>query len=136
MQVNQGGGGDFKTINEAIKSIPTGNTKRVIIKLAPGEYKEKVTIDKKKPFITLMGDPKAMPVLTFDGTAAQYGTVNSASLIILSDYFIAENIIVKVYIYLQLNANGTSVQVVVKMCNLYIYILLHTYIELCAGTRW
>ncbi|KAJ0233831.1 pectinesterase 48 [Hirschfeldia incana] len=88
-------GGEFKTLTDALKSIPTKNTKRVIIKMAPGEYKEKVTIDKKKPFITLMGDPKAMPVLTFDGTAAQYGTVNSASLIILSDYFIAENIIVK-----------------------------------------
>ncbi|KAF3540917.1 hypothetical protein F2Q69_00018519 [Brassica cretica] len=88
-------GGEFKTLTDALKSIPEKNTKRVIIKMAPGEYKEKVTIDKKKPFITLMGDPKAMPVLTFDGTAAQYGTVNSASLIILSDYFIAVNIIVK-----------------------------------------
>lgn len=91
-------GGEFKTLTDALKSVPEKNTKRVIIKMAPGEYKEKVTLDKKKPFITLMGDPKAMPVLTFDGTAAQYGTVNSASLIILSDYFIAVNIIVKVYI--------------------------------------
>lgn len=98
-------GGEFKTLTDALKSIPEKNTKRVIIKMAPGEYKEKVTIDKKKPFITLMGDPKAMPVLTYDGTAAQYGTVNSASLIILSDYFIAVNIIVKVYI--NNYANGT-----------------------------
>ncbi|KAG2310059.1 hypothetical protein Bca52824_021616 [Brassica carinata] len=97
-------GGEFKTLTDALKSIPEKNTKRVIIKMAPGEYKEKVTIDKTKPFITLMGDPKAMPVITFDGTAAQYGTVNSASLIILSDYFIAVNIIVKVYINNYANA--------------------------------
>lgn len=109
-------GGEFKTLTDALKSIPEKNTKRVIIKMAPGEYKEKVTIDKKKPFITLMGDPKAMPVLTFDGTAAQYGTVNSASLIILSDYFIAVNIIVKVYI--NNYANGTSRQITHKLKNM------------------
>ena len=88
-------GGEFKTIMDAIASVPAENTKRVIIKIAPGEYKEKVTIDRNKPFITLMGDCKAMPVITFDATAAQFGTVDSASLIILSDYFMAVNIIVK-----------------------------------------
>ncbi|CAA0326845.1 unnamed protein product [Arabidopsis thaliana] len=88
-------GGEFKTLTDAIKSVPAGNTKRVIIKMAPGEYKEKVTIDRNKPFITLMGQPNAMPVITYDGTAAKYGTVDSASLIILSDYFMAVNIVVK-----------------------------------------
>ncbi|KAF8088886.1 hypothetical protein N665_0527s0006 [Sinapis alba] len=71
------------------------NKERVIIKLGHGEYKEKVTIDRNKPFITLYGEPNAMPVLTFDGTAAEYGTVDSATLIVLSDYFMAVNIIVK-----------------------------------------
>ncbi|KAJ4883291.1 Pectinesterase PPME1 [Raphanus sativus] len=88
-------GGEFKTLTDAIKSVPAANTKRVIIKIAPGEYREKVTIDRNKPFITLMGDPKAMPVITFDGTAAKFGTVDSATLIILSDYFMAVNIVVK-----------------------------------------
>jgi len=89
-------GCEFKTLTDAIKSVPAGNTKRVIIKMAPGEYREKVTIDRNKPFITLMGQPNAMPVITYDGTAAKYGTVDSASLIILSDYFMAVNIVVKV----------------------------------------
>lgn len=100
MQVKQNGRGHFKTITEAINSVRTGNTRRVIIKIGPGVYKEKVTIDRNKPFITLYGHPNAMPVLTFDGTAAQYGTVDSATLIVLSDYFMAVNIIVKVYIYI------------------------------------
>ncbi|CAG7888940.1 unnamed protein product [Brassica rapa] len=91
----QNGRGDFKTLTEAINSVPVGNKERVIIKLGHGEYKEKVTIDRNKPFITLYGNPNAMPVLTFDGTAVEYGTVDSATLIVLSDYFMAINIIVK-----------------------------------------
>ncbi|KAH0942800.1 hypothetical protein HID58_002437 [Brassica napus] len=93
--VRQNGRGDFKTLTEAINSVPVGNKERVIIKLGHGEYKEKVTIDRNKPFITLYGNPNAMPVLTFDGTAVEYGTVDSATLIVLSDYFMAINIIVK-----------------------------------------
>ncbi|XP_010523329.1 PREDICTED: pectinesterase PPME1-like [Tarenaya hassleriana] len=95
IRVNKNGGGDFKTLNAAINSIPAGNTKRVIIKLGPGEYREKVTIDRNKPFVTLYGQPNAMPVLTYDGTAAKYGTVDSATFIVLSDYFMAVNVIFK-----------------------------------------
>ncbi|KAJ0248822.1 putative pectinesterase 63 [Hirschfeldia incana] len=94
-RVKQNGRGDFKTLTEAINSVPVGNKERVIIKLGHGEYKEKITIDRNKPFITLYGDPNAMPLLTFDGTAAEYGTVDSATLIVLSDYFMAVNVIVK-----------------------------------------
>lgn len=99
MQVNQGGGGDFKTINEAIKSIPTGNTKRVIIKLAPGVYREKVTVDVGRPFVTLMGKPGAETNLTFDGTASKFGTVESATLIVWAQYFMAANLHIKVRIF-------------------------------------
>ncbi|XP_010523318.1 PREDICTED: pectinesterase PPME1-like [Tarenaya hassleriana] len=95
IRVNKNGGGDFNTLTAAINSIPSGNARRVIIKLGPGEYREKVTIGRTKPFVTLYGQPNAMPVLTFNGKATQYGTFNSATLIVLSDYFTAVNIIVK-----------------------------------------
>ncbi|XVF11322.1 hypothetical protein REPUB_Repub08aG0017300 [Reevesia pubescens] len=94
IKVKQGGGGDFDTITKAIESVPSGNAKRVIISIAPGSYREKITIDRNKPFITLYGDPKSMPTLTFDGTAKKYGTVDSATLIVMSDYFVAANIII------------------------------------------
>ncbi|KAM6555618.1 hypothetical protein CsatB_002637 [Cannabis sativa] len=89
------GSGDFKTLQEAVNSVPNGNTKRVMIVLGGGEYKEKVKIERSKPFITLYGSPKAVPTLTYDGTAAKYGTVDSATLIVESDYFVAANIIIK-----------------------------------------
>ncbi|KAK8676127.1 hypothetical protein V6N13_034181 [Hibiscus sabdariffa] len=83
------GGGDFDTITKAIESVPIGNSKRVIISIAPGVYNEKITIDRNKPYVTLLGDPKNMPNVTFDGTAKKYGTVDSATVIALSSYFVA-----------------------------------------------
>ncbi|XP_010452709.1 PREDICTED: probable pectinesterase 49 [Camelina sativa] len=90
--VNQKGGGDFTSINAAIKSIPVGNKIRVIIKLAPGVYKEKVTVDVGRPFVTLLGKPGAETNLTFHGTSAKYGTVESATLIVWAKYFMAANL--------------------------------------------
>ncbi|CAA7026922.1 unnamed protein product [Microthlaspi erraticum] len=93
--VNPKGQAQFHSLTDALNSVPEGNKKRVIIRMAPGEYVEKVTIDQEKPFITLVGDPNNMPIISYDGTAAEYGTVDSASLIILSDYFMAVNIVVR-----------------------------------------
>ncbi|MBA0861708.1 hypothetical protein Goshw_000091 [Gossypium schwendimanii] len=90
--VRQGGGGEFNSVKKAIESVALGNTKRVIISIGPGVYKEKIKIERGKPFITLLGDPKNMPNLTFGGTAKEYGTVNSATLIAESNYFVAANL--------------------------------------------
>ncbi|CAI9772142.1 unnamed protein product [Fraxinus pennsylvanica] len=93
IKLKSDGSGDFKTINDAIKTIPDGNTKRVILSLAPGNYREKVKIGMYKPFITFYGeDPNNMPVLVFGGTAKKYNTVESATLIVESDYFNAVNL--------------------------------------------
>ncbi|KAK9290685.1 hypothetical protein L1049_008859 [Liquidambar formosana] len=95
IRVRKDGSGNFKTVTDAIKSIPSGNTKRVIVFIGFGVYNEKVTIDRTRPFVTLYGAPGAMPTLSYGGTAKQYGTVNSASLIVESDYFTAANIIIQ-----------------------------------------
>ncbi|KAK5777287.1 hypothetical protein PVK06_045254 [Gossypium arboreum] len=76
IKVMQGGGGEFHTITKAIESVPSGNAKRVIISIGPGSYKEKIRIERNKPFITLVGDPKNMPNLTFDGTANYFVGAN------------------------------------------------------------
>ncbi|OIW04635.1 hypothetical protein TanjilG_07770 [Lupinus angustifolius] len=94
IKVMQNGKGKFKTINQAIKSIPKGNTKRVIIYIGSGTYREKIKIEREKPFITLYGAPGSMPNLTYGGTALKYGTVDSATLIVESDYFVAVNMII------------------------------------------
>ena len=96
IKVRQDGSGKFKTITEALQTINAGNKKRIIISIGPGEYKEKIKVERFKPYITFVGDPNNRPVLTLDGNAAKYGTVDSASLIIESDYFVRANLIVKV----------------------------------------
>ncbi|OAY45430.1 hypothetical protein MANES_07G060100v8 [Manihot esculenta] len=95
IKISKDGKGDFRTLTDAIKSIPSGNKQRVIMKIGPGVYTEKITIDMNKPFITFLGAPNAMPTLAFGGTALEYGTVDSASVMVLSDYFMATYIIFK-----------------------------------------
>lgn len=96
--MRQDGSGKFKTISDAVKHVKIGSTKRVVITIGPGEYKEKVKIDEFKQYITLLGtDPNNRPTITFAGTAAEFGTEDSATLIVEADYFVATNIIVSVY---------------------------------------
>ncbi|CAL2235805.1 unnamed protein product [Prunus armeniaca] len=95
IKVMKDGSGQFKTITDAINSIPADNTKRVIVYIGEGEYEEKITIPRNKPFVTFFGSPTKMPTLTFAGTAQKYGTVNSATVIAESDYFMAANVIIK-----------------------------------------
>ncbi|CAH9100793.1 unnamed protein product [Cuscuta epithymum] len=92
IKVSSDGKGKFKTISDAINSVPAGNTQRVVISLAGGTYKERVKIERNKPFITLYGDPANRPTIVFDSTAAKDGTVYSATVYVLSDYFSAVNI--------------------------------------------
>ncbi|KAK8934900.1 Pectinesterase PPME1 [Platanthera zijinensis] len=93
--VRQDGNGDFSTISGAIASVPENNRRRVVIRIGPGIYREKVKIEQTKPFITFSGGNRrhAMPVITYDGTAAMNGTFNSGTVIVESNYFIASNII-------------------------------------------
>jgi len=95
IRVRQKGGGDFKTITDAVKSIPLKNTQRVIVDIGDGVYTEKVTIGVDQPFVTFYGSSKSMPTLAFGGTAKQYGTDDSATLIVMGDYFVAANMIIK-----------------------------------------
>ncbi|CAN0906135.1 Pectinesterase PPME1 [Linum grandiflorum] len=95
IKVRPDGSGQFTTLTDAINSIPSGNTRRVIIDLGSGLYTEKVMIERSRPFITLIGDPNAMPILQFGGTAREFGTVYSATLQVEGDYFVATNVIFK-----------------------------------------
>lgn len=98
--VRQDGRGDFKKVSDAVKSVPSGNTCRTIIKIYKGVYKERFKIDRSRPFITLYGDPLNMPTISGYGTAKQYGTYESATVSVDADNFVAVNIIFEVLQYL------------------------------------
>ncbi|KAJ4708841.1 Pectinesterase [Melia azedarach] len=90
--VRKDGKGDFSTVSEAVKSIPSGNARRVVVKIGGGEYWEKITVDSSKKFVTFYGDPNDVPKIVFNGTALQFGTVYSATVAVESDYFMAVNV--------------------------------------------
>nr|XP_043613827.1 pectinesterase 2-like [Erigeron canadensis] len=95
IKVMKKGDGDFTTIKEAVNSIPPKNKQRVIIFIGPGEYPEKIKLERDKKFVTFLGDPKKMPTLVFNGNAATYTTVESGTLTVDGDYFVAANLHIK-----------------------------------------
>ena len=90
----------FKTVQAAVNSVPTNNTKRTVIFIKSGRYYEKITIN--SPNISLIGENPMTTVLTYDVAAGTpkpdgtgtYGTSGSASVTINSGAinFTAENI--------------------------------------------
>jgi PelA/Pel-15E family pectate lyase len=60
--VDAAGGGDFKTIQEAINSLPEQATSPRVILIRKGIYHEKIFIEKN--FVTLVGEDKTKTIIT------------------------------------------------------------------------
>merc|ERR1719480_162280 len=56
IKVRKDGSGDYKTVTEAVESVPSGNSERVIIYIGGGTYQEKINIEKSKAYITFYGE--------------------------------------------------------------------------------
>lgn len=87
----------FPTIQSAILSVPQENTEPVIIRLAPGTYREKLVID--RPFLHLQGDSPETTRIVFGDYAKKpwedgfpCGTFRSYSVLVDTHDFSAENI--------------------------------------------
>ncbi|OAY30575.1 pectinesterase PPME1 [Manihot esculenta] len=96
IKVRADGSGEFKTITDAVKSIPAKNTQRIIVDIGPGTYTEKVIIEEDKPFITFLGpEGGERPTLAFGDTAAKTVAPYTATLEVDSDFFVASNLIIQ-----------------------------------------
>lgn len=100
--------GAFGSVAEALNSIPADCARPVTILIAPGVYREKLTVD--KPFVTLLGtgESSADTVLTYDDYAnfimedgMKRGTFRSYSLFIDAHDVTLRNLTVE-------NASGDS----------------------------
>lgn len=96
VHVSKDASSKFKTIQEALNSIPLQNNRRVIVSIAAGVYREKIRVT--LPFITFLGDPTNQPIVIGNDTAhniggdgKKLGTLNSATVAVDSNYFIAVN---------------------------------------------
>jgi pectinesterase len=93
------GSGDYKTVQEAVDAVPARNSQRFVILIKPGIYKSHLVVPKDKPFITLRGEDAAKTILTNDlhvkslgADGKEVGTIGSASTVVSSNDFSAENI--------------------------------------------
>ncbi|OEL28979.1 hypothetical protein BAE44_0010003 [Dichanthelium oligosanthes] len=74
LQVAPPGKGDgeaFPTVQAAVDAVPLGNRARVVIRLAPGVYREPVYVAKTKNFITIAGAAPEATVISWDNTATR-----------------------------------------------------------------
>ena len=67
MIVAHDGTGDFKTIQEAINSLPKDNQTPITIFIKSGVYKEKLHLE--VPYVTLKGEDAKKTILTYDDYA-------------------------------------------------------------------
>ena len=93
------GSSKFRTIQAALDAVPEGNSKRTVIVIKPGIYKEVLTIDSRKSFITLKGSGTKNTIITFDNHAGKQtengDTINtwtSPTVFVYGNDFRAEDI--------------------------------------------
>jgi pectinesterase len=67
----KGDGEAFPTVQAAVDAVPLGNRARVVIRLAPGVYREPVYVAKTKNFITIAGAAPEATVISWDNTATR-----------------------------------------------------------------
>ncbi|HMI84685.1 MAG TPA: pectinesterase family protein, partial [Polyangiaceae bacterium] len=86
------GSGQFLTVQAAVNSISAGSTAPTQIRIAPGTYKEKLTVTNRR-FMTFCGKDAMTTILTYDDNATSAGgTTAGASTNISASDFSAENI--------------------------------------------
>jgi len=100
--VAKDGSGNYTTIREAIQAVPTGLTAPFRIFIKNGTYLEKDTIPSNKPFIQLVGESVAKTIISWNDFSGKpipgggnYGTSNSATLVINANDFSMVNITVE-----------------------------------------
>jgi len=95
--VSKDGSGDFKTIKEAIQSLPLFNYQRTVIFVKDGVYKEKIRID--LDFITLRGESREKTILQYSQLRSDWiankDSIGAAVINLNGDDFILENMTVE-----------------------------------------
>ncbi|MXN92331.1 pectin esterase [Flavobacterium sp. Sd200] len=97
--VAKDGTGNYKTVQEAVNSVPSLKMTETKIFIKGGTYKEKLEIPKDKNNVTLIGENTEKVILTYDDYASKknsegqnIGTSGSASFIVTANNFTAKSI--------------------------------------------
>ncbi|KAE8671254.1 putative pentatricopeptide repeat-containing protein [Hibiscus syriacus] len=87
--VDQSGKGEFKSVQQAIDSVPCNNNKWIRIYISPGIFREKVTIPADKPCIFLEGSGSRLTIIEWDDHKC---TSDSATFSSYPDNIVAKGI--------------------------------------------
>jgi pectinesterase len=92
------GTGKFKTVQEAVNAVPDNQSKRTVIFIKTGVYKEKVTVPSTKKNLTLIGEDVVKTIIIYDDYSKKWNgkdtlnTFTSYSFSVEADGFMAENL--------------------------------------------
>ncbi|XP_022761279.1 probable pectinesterase 67 [Durio zibethinus] len=87
IKVDLNGDGDFTSVQEAINSVPKGNSRWVVIHLRKGVYQEKVHIPKDKPYIFMRGNGRGRTAIVW--SLSSHDNKASATFTVEAKHFIA-----------------------------------------------
>ncbi|KAK4853701.1 hypothetical protein QYF36_013224 [Acer negundo] len=80
------GSGDYLTVEAAVAAAPTGSSKRYIIKIKAGVYKENVEVTKKKINIMFVGDGRVNTIITGSRNVVDGSTTFSSATVGTVDF--------------------------------------------------
>ncbi|KAL1809374.1 hypothetical protein ACET3Z_026364 [Daucus carota] len=87
------GSGDYKTVGAAVAAAPQGSSKRYVIRIKAGVYKENVEVSKKKKNIMFLGDGRANTIITGSRSVKDGSTTfTSATVAAVGEKFLARDI--------------------------------------------
>ncbi|MEV7192370.1 pectinesterase family protein [Streptomyces sp. NPDC093510] len=102
LTVAKDGSGQYTSVQKAVDAVPAGNSSRVVIRIAPGTYRETVKVPANKPHVTVEGTGAGRKdtVIVFNNAAGtpkpdgsgKYGTSGSATFAAEADDFTARNL--------------------------------------------
>ncbi|KAL5757270.1 hypothetical protein ACOSP7_019881 [Xanthoceras sorbifolium] len=87
------GSGNFRTVSAAVAAAPEGSSKRYIIRIKAGVYRENVEVTKKKKNIMFMGDGRTRTIITASRNVVDGSTTfHSATVAVVGEGFLARDI--------------------------------------------
>ncbi|XP_017979081.1 PREDICTED: pectinesterase [Theobroma cacao] len=87
------GSGNYKTVSEAVAKAPQRSSKRYVIKIKAGVYRENVEVPKKKTNIMFLGDGRTETIITGSRNVVDGSTTfHSATVAVVGERFLARSI--------------------------------------------
>ncbi|XP_061358751.1 pectinesterase-like isoform X2 [Gastrolobium bilobum] len=87
------GSGNFRTVSAAVAAAPERSSKRYVIKIKAGVYRENVDVPSRKTNIMFLGDGRTKTIITASRNVVDGSTTfNSATVAVVGERFLARGI--------------------------------------------